>query len=489
MAQRLLMPRRSRAGRARAAGRRRPSRASRGRRASPRPAPPAPRRRAPPPRSRVTSRPSGPAPARSPVQQACATLAGSSRAAQPLEAEPLAPEASRPARRQEPPRGLLGAAAERAHPRPRLPARASARRSAPPAGRARRRTGRAAAASARCSRSSRRWRCCGEDVRWGRRARPAAPGARAAGVPAACASRPVRRARSAARRRQQLVAHRRHQLRRRAWASPRARRRPGRPPRRRPRARPRSPPAPGRRRCTRASRSSSNAERSSREPPPRVTTTTSHPGVGERAHRRDRPWPRRPPPARGRAPRAPACPGSARAATRRKSRSAAPVGLVATPTRRGRKGSGRLRAGSSSPSAWSRSLSCCRSERLGPGPARLELLHHELVLAVRRVDLDEAPGHDLQPRPRSVEGGPCAPARPTATAPMRGLRVLQREVDVPARLAAQVRHLPGHPDVAEARLDRARRSAGQLAHPEGRALPDLGEEIARLTAHGSDPFT
>ena len=54
--------------------------------------------------------------------------------------------------------------------------------------------------------------------------------------------------------------------------------------------------------------------------------------------------------------------------TRRKSRSAAPVGLVATPTRRGRKGSGRLRAGSRSPSSRSRSLSWASSRARAPSP-------------------------------------------------------------------------------------------------------------------------
>ncbi len=42
-------------------------------------------------------------------------------------------------------------------------------------------------------------------------------------------------------------------------------------------------------------------------------------------------------------------------------------------------------------------LELLQLEGAGPGAAQLHLLHHQLVLAVGRVDLDEATGHHLEP--------------------------------------------------------------------------------------------
>ena len=60
--------------------------------------------------------------------------------------------------------------------------------------------------------------------------------------------------------------------------------------------------------------------------------------------------------------------GARRWATRMMSRTAAPVGEVATPIRRGRKGSGRLRSGAKRPSASSLRLSCSKASCSAPSP-------------------------------------------------------------------------------------------------------------------------
>ena len=60
--------------------------------------------------------------------------------------------------------------------------------------------------------------------------------------------------------------------------------------------------------------------------------------------------------------------GQRRWATRMMSRMTAPWGEVTTPRRRGSSGSGRLRAGSNSPSASSRFLSCSKASASAPAP-------------------------------------------------------------------------------------------------------------------------
>ena len=114
--------------------------------------------------------------------------------------------------------------------------------------------------------------------------------------------------------------------------------------------------------------SSLKADRSSREPPPRATMTTSAAPRRENASTAraissgaDAPWT-----ATGQTV---TCAFGKRAErTFRTSRTAAPCRDVTTPMRRGRSGSLRFRAGSKSPSAASRAFSCSKASCSAPAP-------------------------------------------------------------------------------------------------------------------------
>ena len=83
------------------------------------------------------------------------------------------------------------------------------------------------------------------------------------------------------------------------------------------------------------------------------------------------------------------------------SRSAAPVGDVTTPIRRGKRGSGRLRAGANSPSAASLALEALELA-LERAQARLfEVFDDELVLAAGLVHADAAAHQQLRPGARA----------------------------------------------------------------------------------------
>jgi hypothetical protein len=118
----------------------------------------------------------------------------------------------------------------------------------------------------------------------------------------------------------------------------------------------------------RATRSSLNAQRSSMEPPPRPTITTSSSSRVARVARA-----------------ATISPGASSPCTRTgtirmrrspkrrpmifsMSRMAAPVGEVTIPITRGKAGSGRLRASAKRPSASSRRLSCSKAYWSAPTP-------------------------------------------------------------------------------------------------------------------------
>ena len=118
----------------------------------------------------------------------------------------------------------------------------------------------------------------------------------------------------------------------------------------------------------RATASSLNAQRSSSDPPPRASTITSRsprrlsvPSASAISPAAASPWTRT---GHTRTWR----PAKRRVTTRRKSRTAAPVGDVTRPTRRGSVGSARFRAGSKRPSAASRAFSCSKASWSAPRP-------------------------------------------------------------------------------------------------------------------------
>ena len=83
-------------------------------------------------------------------------------------------------------------------------------------------------------------------------------------------------------------------------------------------------------------------------------------------------------------------PSKRRPMTRRMSRTAAPLGEVTMPIRRGKRGSGTLAAlGEEALGAQTR-LELLERELERAEPARLQQLDHELVLAALRVDLEAA---------------------------------------------------------------------------------------------------
>ena len=118
----------------------------------------------------------------------------------------------------------------------------------------------------------------------------------------------------------------------------------------------------------RATASSLKAHRSSSEPPPRATITTSTPGCRDTSRmaratssQAPSPWTRH-----GRiSSRRPAW---RLVTTRTMSRTAAPSSEVTMPMVRGSSGSGRLRAAANRPSASSRRFSCSKASWSAPSP-------------------------------------------------------------------------------------------------------------------------
>ena len=159
----------------------------------------------------------------------------------------------------------------------------------------------------------------------------------------------------------------------------------------------------------------------------------------------------------------------------------APVGEVTTPMRRGSIGSGRLRAGSKSPSfsslSFSSSNACC-SEPLPSGSSTCD---GDLVLAARRVDAQRAAGQDLHPVLRAEADEPRV-RLPDDRADLR-LLVLQREVPVARGGELQVRDLALDPHVHELGLEDALDALGQLGDGEGappnRAVAGTGRSVPR----------
>ena len=133
--------------------------------------------------------------------------------------------------------------------------------------------------------------------------------------------------------------------------------------------------------------------------------------------------------------------------TWRKSWIAAPVGLVTTAIRRTNRGSGRLWAGSKSPSRAKLVAKLPQGQFQGPDPRGLDLLDDQLVAAPRGVDVEVPAADDLQ---AVVQVEPQPGGRvPPDDGPQLGPVVLERQVAVARLRPREVRDLAGHPDRRE----------------------------------------
>ena len=164
-----------------------------------------------------------------------------------------------------------------------------------------------------------------------------------------------------------------------------------------------------------------------------------------------------------------------RPSTCRKSRIAAPVGLVTTAIRRTNGGSGRLRAGSNSPSLASFSRSCRRASSSAPMPRGSIVLDDQLIAAARGVDV-EVPAADHLQAVVQVEPHARGGAPPHRRAEL-GAVVFEREIAVARLRPGEVRDLARHPDRRETRL--------QQVLDLGRQFPD-GKHLALAAALGEN---
>ena len=136
-------------------------------------------------------------------------------------------------------------------------------------------------------------------------------------------------------------------------------------------------------------------------------------------------------------------PRQRRRSTSRKSRIAAPVGLVTKAIRRGNRGSGRLRAGveqslGRQPLAQLAQRQLERAQALG-----LDLVDDELIAAARGVDVEIALADHFQAVVQ-VESHPAGRRAPHHGANLR-LIVLERQVAVARLRAREVRNLAADP--------------------------------------------
>ncbi len=212
----------------------------------------------------------------------------------------------------------------------------------------------------------------------------------------------------------------------------------------------------------RARASSLNAQRSSADPPPRPMITTSISGTRAMALSAA---------TKSRAASSP-CTRAARTTMRaagwrvvrmrRMSRNAAPSSDVTTPMRRGSTGSGRLRAASNRPSAWSVRFNCSNAAWSAPRPCGSSASHDELILALDLVHAQSAAGDDVH----AVLGSELQLAGRRPEHDRAELRevVLQREVQMAGTPVAAVRDLALDVHGAERALDQGLEAGRDLTH-------------------------
>ena len=165
--------------------------------------------------------------------------------------------------------------------------------------------------------------------------------------------------------------------------------------------------------------------------------------------------------------------------------SAAPSSDVTMPMRRGRAGSGRLRASSNRPSAASRLPQLLVGELQRAQAPRLHVLADQLVLAARIVDAEPAAGHDVD----AVFGLEAQQPQRRSEHHALHLRVgvLQREIEMAGVPHPGPRQLALDPDLGEARLDEIAQRRSEFAHRDhapGRPRRRFVERQAAPGSHG-----
>ena len=161
-------------------------------------------------------------------------------------------------------------------------------------------------------------------------------------------------------------------------------------------------------------------------------------------------------------------PGRPPAETERMSRRAAPLGEVTTPTRPGSGESGRLRAGSRSPSASSLARSFSNASRHSPSaPSASTRADRHLVVAPSLVERERPVRLHLHAL-FGVDGQALGVTAPQDAVEL-GAVVLQGEVAVPLTRPRPVAHLARHPEGVDRVLQEGPHRAVHLGHG-----PDAG---------------
>ena len=218
----------------------------------------------------------------------------------------------------------------------------------------------------------------------------------------------------------------------------------------------------------RATASSLKVQRSSSEPPPRPTITTSGHLVRLKYSMPRQTSSTEPSPCTSAGKRRMCRPGKRRDRIWIMSAMAAPRGEVTMPMRRGKRGSGRLRSAAKRPSAASFFLSCSKASCSAPEALRLEQFHQQLVFAARFVDVDAAARQHRQSVLRLEF--PVAVGGAEGHALHLGIALLQGEVVVAAGGQFEAGDLAGHRDIGELAVEHGADGGVQFADAEDAAL-------------------
>ena len=157
-------------------------------------------------------------------------------------------------------------------------------------------------------------------------------------------------------------------------------------------------------------------------------------------------------------------PRQRRRTTSRKSRMAAPLGLVTNAIRRGKRGSGLFRRASNKPSAASLAWQLPKGQLQGPQSLRLQLTNDELIAAARRIDVQLAPADHLLAvfEVESQEAGRGLPDYGSNL----GCLILEREIRMAGTGGAEIRDFPRYPHRGKRLFERISNAAGELRNRE-----------------------
>ncbi len=146
----------------------------------------------------------------------------------------------------------------------------------------------------------------------------------------------------------------------------------------------------------------------------------------------------------------------------------APRGEVTIPMRLGKRGMGRLRAGSNRPSAASFFLSCFESELEGAVTLGFEELDQQLIFAAGLENIDTPARHNRHAVARLELEIPMGGAE--THAPHLGLALLEREIVVAARGEFGAGDFARDPDVGKLAVENGANGRVELAHRVDAAL-------------------